>query len=82
VLSFLPFVWGDYWILGLASDYSWAVVGSPDRKYLWVLARTPALEAGGFASAVAAARTNGFDVERLVRTSHTAAPRAGRGSAP
>ena len=34
VLSFLPFVWGDYWILGLADDYSWAVVGSPDRDYL------------------------------------------------
>ena len=30
-LSFLPFVWGDYWIIGLADDYSWAVVGSPDR---------------------------------------------------
>ena len=26
-LSLLPFVWGDYWIIGLAEDYSWAVVG-------------------------------------------------------
>ena len=41
-LSFLPFVWGDYWVLGLADDYSWAVVGSPDREYLWILARSPA----------------------------------------
>lgn len=44
VLWFLPFVWGDYWILGLAHDYSWAVVGSPEREYLWILARTPALD--------------------------------------
>ena len=70
-LSFLPFVWGDYWILGLADDYSWAVVGSPDRSYLWILARVPALADDGFAAAVAVARRNGFDVARLVRTSHT-----------
>jgi lipocalin/uncharacterized protein YbjT (DUF2867 family) len=71
VLSFLPFVWGDYWILGLAADYSWAVVGSPNREYLWVLARTPQLDAGRFESALDAARLNGFAVERLVTTSHT-----------
>ena len=75
-LSFLPFVWGDYWILGLADDYSWAVVGSPDRDYLWILARTPMPDPGRFASAVAVARANGFDVERLTKTSHTAIPRA------
>jgi apolipoprotein D and lipocalin family protein len=72
VLSFLPFVWGDYWILGLADDYSWALVGSPDREYLWILARTPALDADRFWSALAAARVNGFDVERLTKTSHIA----------
>jgi len=73
VLSFLPFVWGDYWILGLASDYSWATVGSPDRNYLWILARTPSPDADRFASALAAARANGFDVERLTKTIHTGA---------
>jgi apolipoprotein D and lipocalin family protein len=67
-LSFLPFVWGDYWILGLADDYSWAVVGSPDRKYLWVLARTPAIDPERYGAAVTAARVNGFDVGRLVKT--------------
>ena len=41
LLSFLPSVWGDYWILGLADDYSWAVVGSPDREYLWILLVLP-----------------------------------------
>jgi lipocalin len=76
VLSFLPFVWGDYWILGLASDYSWATVGSPDRTYLWILARTPTPDAGRFASALAAVRANGFDVERLTKTIHTGADQA------
>lgn len=68
-LSFLPFVWGDYWIIGLADDYSWAVVGSPDRKYLWILTRTPALEPASYEAALAAARANGFDVAQLVKTS-------------
>lgn len=68
VLSLLPFVWGDYWILGLSSDYSWAVVGSPDREYLWILARTPSLEPAAYESAVAVARDNGFDESRLSRT--------------
>jgi len=66
VLSFLPFVWGDYWIIGLADDYSWAVVGSPDRKYLWILARTPRLGAAAFDRAIAAVKANGFDPSRLM----------------
>jgi apolipoprotein D and lipocalin family protein len=68
VLSVLPFVWGDYWILGLANDYSWAVVGSPDRAYLWVLARAPALDGESYGAALSTARANGFDVTRLERT--------------
>jgi apolipoprotein D and lipocalin family protein len=66
VLSFLPFVWGDYWIIGLGGDYTWAVVGSPDREYLWILARTPRLDAAAYEQAVAAARASGFDTSRLV----------------
>lgn len=71
ILSFLPFVWGDYWIIGLADDYSWAVVGSPDRAYLWVLSRTPTLDTGRLDAARAAARANAFDIDRLVMTRHT-----------
>ncbi|HEX6973025.1 MAG TPA: lipocalin family protein, partial [Vicinamibacterales bacterium] len=67
-LSFLPFVWGDYWIIGLADDYSWATVGSPDRDYLWILSRTPVLAETDYAAAVARAQAIGFDTSRLVRT--------------
>ena len=69
-LSFLPPVWGDYWIIGLAPGYSWAVVGTPGRDYLWILSRTPQLDAASIAAARAAARNSGYDVERLVQTSH------------
>jgi apolipoprotein D and lipocalin family protein len=42
ILGFRPF-WGDYWIIGLDDNYQWAVVGSPNRKYGWILSRTPRL---------------------------------------
>jgi apolipoprotein D and lipocalin family protein len=74
-LSWLPAVWGDYWIIGLSPDYAWAVVGSPGRDYLWILARSPHLDEESFAAARRAARDNGFDVERLVPTEQTAARR-------
>ena len=67
-LSWLPPVWGDYWIIGLAPDYSWAVVGDPGREYLWILARMPRLDAESMAAARTAALDNGFDVRRLVQT--------------
>jgi apolipoprotein D and lipocalin family protein len=67
-LSWLPMVWGDYWIIGLADDYSWAVVGSPDRDYLWILARAATISDETYTTATQIARGNGFDVTRLVRT--------------
>ncbi len=42
-LGWRPF-WGDYWVIGLDPDYQWAIVGTPDREYGWVLARTPQLD--------------------------------------
>lgn len=68
MLSFLPFVWGDYWVIGLADDYRWALVGTPDRKYLWILARATTMSADAYAQAIGTARANGFDTSRLVRT--------------
>ena len=67
-LSALPFVWADYWVIGLADDYTWALVGTPDRKYLWVLCRAPHMADADWDAAVARARENGFDTTRLERT--------------
>src|SRR3954454_15269718 len=67
-LSWLPMVWGDYWVIGLAPDSTWRVVGDPSREYLWILSRAPQLDDASAALARAAARDNGFDVERLVPT--------------
>ncbi|HET7292727.1 MAG TPA: lipocalin family protein [Vicinamibacteria bacterium] len=71
-LSFLGLVWGDYWIVELDSDYRYAVVGDPSRKYLWILSRRPELDAATYDSLVASVARLGFDVSRLKRTAQSA----------
>lgn len=68
LISFLPFVWGDYQIIELAPDYSHALVGSADRKYLWILSRTPRLDEATMQRLTDSARAQGFDVSKLIRT--------------
>jgi len=69
VSFFWPFR-SDYWILGLADDYQWAVVGTPNRKYLWVLSRTPRLSREKLDRALEAATRQGFDLADLKYTPH------------
>jgi apolipoprotein D and lipocalin family protein len=40
-LSFIPAIWGNYWVIDLDPGYQLAAVGEPKREYLWILSRTP-----------------------------------------
>jgi apolipoprotein D and lipocalin family protein len=71
ILSFLPFVWGDYWIIALAPDYSYAVIGEPARKYLWVLSRTPVMDELTLNTILDQIKAKGYDLTSLVRTSQS-----------
>ena len=75
VTLFWPFS-GQYWIIGLDPDYRWAVVGDPERKYLWVFNREPQMAEGEYARALEAARAQGFDLGRLTKTAQTSVPRS------
>ena len=74
ILGWRP-VWGDYWIIALAPDYSWAVVGGPKRRYGWILARTPALEDATLAAIRQRLEVLGYDPARFVPTAQQGAPR-------
>ncbi|HEU4671057.1 MAG TPA: lipocalin family protein [Dyella sp.] len=65
-LGWLPMVWADYWVIELDPGYRWAVVGSPSRKYLWVLSRTPRMDAATFRGIRDRAAARGYPVDRLV----------------
>ncbi len=67
VRFFWPFK-GDYWIVELGEDYGYAVVGHPDRKYLWILSRTPSMDEALYQAILGRLREQGYDVSLLVRT--------------
>jgi apolipoprotein D and lipocalin family protein len=67
-LSWVPVVWGDYWIMQLDADYQIALVGTPNRKYLWVLTRAPQIDAARLQTLLDYARGTGFDTAGVVRT--------------
>ncbi|GGP20686.1 hypothetical protein GCM10010970_16450 [Silvimonas iriomotensis] len=69
VQFFWPFS-GDYWVIGLASDYHWALVGSPNNKYLWLLSRSPTLAQTDVDTALQIARRQGFDLDKFIYTPH------------
>lgn len=57
---------GNYWVLYVDSEYQTALVGNPDRKYLWVLTRKPTIAAVERESLLAKARGQGYDTTRLI----------------
>jgi len=65
VTFFWPFE-GDYWILDLDADYTYAVVGDPSRSFLWILSRTPQLDAGLLDAIIEWLPSIGYDPERLI----------------
>jgi apolipoprotein D and lipocalin family protein len=67
VQFFWPFK-GKYWIIDLAEDYSYAVVGHPKRDYLWILSRTPEMDEAIYAEIVSRIKQKNFDVTKLRKT--------------
>lgn len=69
VTFFWPF-YGDYWIINLGKDYDYAVVGTPNRKNLWILSRTPQMDDKLFSQLIESVKSKGFNVNNLIKTSH------------
>ncbi|NDK39953.1 hypothetical protein DT603_14000 [Pseudoxanthomonas gei] len=67
-LRWIPFTKGDYWIIKIDDAYTTALVGSPDRKYLWLLARQPQIDAATTQQFLDDARAQGFDLGELIHT--------------
>ena len=66
VRFFGPFA-GDYWIIGLdEKNYSWALVGHPSRRFLWILSRQPRIKNDLYQQIVGIAVRKGFRAERIV----------------
>ncbi len=67
VQFFWPFR-AKYWIIDLADDYSYAVVSHPNKKYLWILCRTPKMEESVYQKITERLQQKGFDLSKLQKT--------------
>lgn len=67
VSFFWPFK-GDYWVIDLSDDYSYAVIGNPSRKYLWILSRTPVINPEIYTQILERITAKGFDIRKLQMT--------------
>ncbi len=63
-LGWRPF-WGDYWIIGLDDNYQWAIVGTPNRKYGWVLSRTPNIDKTIMDKIFGIIKDQGYDTKKF-----------------
>jgi apolipoprotein D and lipocalin family protein len=60
---FLPA--GDYLVLSVDPDYQRTIIGVPDRRWVWIMARTPTLPAAEYAAMVAELEAMGYDTTKL-----------------
>ena len=67
VQFFWPFR-AKYWIIDLADDYSYAVVSHPNKKYLWILSRSPKMEEAVYLEILSRLKAKGFDLSKLQKT--------------
>ncbi len=62
---------GDYWILAIGENYSYAIVGAPGRDYAWILSRTPGMTKEKMIEAHEALVAQGFDTCKMISTIQT-----------
>lgn len=67
VSFFWPF-YGKYWIIDLAKNYEYAVVGHPNRKYLWILSRSKNMDQKLYSEITDRVQKMEFDISRLQKT--------------
>ncbi|ESQ93472.1 lipocalin family protein [Asticcacaulis benevestitus] len=69
-VSFFGPLYGDYWVLDRADDYSWAIVGEPSGRYLWLLSRVAQPHEMVRNTIEARTRQMGYDWGRVRMTKH------------
>jgi apolipoprotein D and lipocalin family protein len=70
VTFFWPF-YGDYWVLDLDPEYRHVLIGTPSRKFAWVLSRTPQMDEATLNRLLERAQALGFKREDFQRTPQT-----------
>jgi apolipoprotein D and lipocalin family protein len=67
------FIWPiklDYWVIELPDDYSYAVIGHPDHRFLFILSRKPEMDKKLYEQILARCKAMGYAVDQLVCQQH------------
>ena len=67
-LSFIPLIWGNYWVIDIDEAYQLVAVSEPNREYLWILSRSPKVELKAYEALLARLAAKGFDISKLEST--------------
>ena len=59
-----PF-WSDYQVIDLSIDYQWTIVGVPNKKYVWIMARKPFMDPALHRKLVLKLKDSGFNTKKL-----------------
>lgn len=65
-VSFFGPFYSDYRVMMLTEDYKYALVGSGNAKYLWILSRTPQVPEAMLKKILAEATARGYDTDNLI----------------
>ena len=69
-LSWLPWVWGDYWVIDIDTEYQLVAVSEPQREYLWILSRETTIPEDIKQRYLKLADSLGYKTSELVWVSH------------
>ena len=70
-IRWIPVGRADYWVLAREADYKTALVGTPDKKYLWLLARSPNISQETYTKYRQVAQQQGYDLKEFTLTSQS-----------
>ena len=69
-IRWLPVGRADYWVLAHDPSYQTALVGTPDKDYLWLLARSPNISQKTYAKYRQIAQQQGYGLKEFKLTNH------------
>lgn len=65
-VSFFGPFYSDYRVMMLSEDYNYALIGSGNAKYLWILSRTPEVPGEVLDQILSVASGRGYDTDKLI----------------
>lgn len=64
-VQFLWPFWAAYLVIDLADDYRYTVIGVPNRKWLWIMSRTPHISQNDYSGIITRLDKAGYNTNKI-----------------